>query len=109
MNLNYVPSKIILTPRLEATSCSICGRVFTTRHQVRVHLECVHLKIKRFVCATCGLRCYKKHDLKRHLKRKGHTGSLEPEYAQSASEQQALDLLDRLNDSIEAEKLGEFP
>ena len=75
----------------------MCGKLFTTRHQVRAHVECVHLKIRKYKCETCGLACYKKHDLKRHLMRRGHVGSLQDQtVGQTAEIDTAVKLLDRL-------------
>ena len=58
-------------------------------------MERVHLKVKKHECATCGQQFFKKADIKRHLKRKSHHGSIDigsdiPGYAMLT---EALDLL----------------
>ena len=53
-------------------------RKFRDIHVYRAHLECVHLKIKRYKCNTCGYESYKKDNIKKHMtKKQCHVGSFD--------------------------------
>lgn len=47
--------------------CSVCGKVFKTKYNLKAHLESVHAHTKRFQCDKCHYSCFKKGDMKNHL------------------------------------------
>ena len=47
--------------------CEICGRGFTTKGSLDLHIKAVHLKTKEFGCSICGKLFSRKHILKIHL------------------------------------------
>jgi len=50
-----------------AIKCNICGRGFTAKGSLELHIDAVHLKKKEFVCNICGKAFSRKHILKIHL------------------------------------------
>ena len=49
-------------------------RQFKDVHIYGAHLKCVHLKVKRYECGTCGHASYKKDNVKKHQIKLGHVG-----------------------------------
>ena len=50
-----------------AIKCHICGRGFTAKGSLELHIDHVHLKKKEFGCSICGKAFSRKHILKIHL------------------------------------------
>lgn len=49
--------------------CAQCPKVFKQRSQWKRHVDCIHLKIAKFVCIKCG-KAFKRSDhLKNHIRR----------------------------------------
>ncbi|XP_057307367.1 zinc finger protein 510-like isoform X2 [Hydractinia symbiolongicarpus] len=47
--------------------CQVCQRGFTTKGSLELHVDAVHLKKKEFGCSLCGRLFSRKHILKVHL------------------------------------------
>ncbi|CAG9789591.1 unnamed protein product [Diatraea saccharalis] len=56
---------------LQEFKCTMCPKVFIVRANLSVHIQTVHLKVKRFSCNVCEWRCYLKSELKDHMLRHG--------------------------------------
>ncbi|XP_013391726.1 zinc finger protein 84 [Lingula anatina] len=62
-----------------ALSCNECQQVFANVRNLRMHVENIHQKLKRFKCESCDKQFYLQKDYKMHMKRhqgeKNHTCS----------------------------------
>lgn len=52
---------------VQKSECSICNKNIVTKH-LKVHIENVHSKVKRFSCDRCDYSAYLKPDILSHLK-----------------------------------------
>ncbi|KAL3288652.1 hypothetical protein HHI36_003085 [Cryptolaemus montrouzieri] len=52
--------------------CEVCGRKFSDRRQVKLHMDTVHMKLKPFLCNFCGYKSSSRSSLKIHIRQ--HTG-----------------------------------
>lgn len=48
--------------------CDICGRVFSSKHNLRSHREVVHFNIRRFACSVCNKSFARADRLARHCR-----------------------------------------
>lgn len=48
--------------------CDICGRVFSSKHNLRSHREVVHFNIRRFSCSVCNKSFARADRLARHCR-----------------------------------------
>lgn len=49
-------------------TCSVCGKVVTTRHSLRVHLQTFHVNSAIMRCDLCPKFYFNKHAIFRHMK-----------------------------------------
>ena len=51
----------------DALACKTCGKVFTTKGNLKKHVQTVHLGKKNFKCDTCGKAFGEAGNLNRHV------------------------------------------
>lgn len=54
-----------------------CTKIFTRRHNLKVHYNSTHLKVKLFACSICSKNFSRKFDCSRHVKNV-HRGAVPP-------------------------------
>ena len=47
--------------------CNFCDKVFLIAHDLKVHVESVHLKLRNVLCSHCGKGFYSESNLKEHV------------------------------------------
>lgn len=57
--------------KLKEFKCNMCPKVFTISGKLGVHIQTVHLKMKRHSCDVCERKFYSKLGLKEHMVRHG--------------------------------------
>lgn len=57
--------------KLKEFKCNMCPKVFTISGKLGVHIQTVHLKMKRHNCEVCERKFYSKLGLKEHMVRHG--------------------------------------
>ena len=53
-------------------TCKVCNQQFRDVYVYSDHLQCVHLKVKRFQCPTCGHASFKKDNITKHILKRDH-------------------------------------
>lgn len=54
-------------PRKQKFVCDRCGYKTNDKYNLRIHMQGVHLKIKRFFCDCCDYKAFSKHKLRIHM------------------------------------------
>jgi uncharacterized Zn-finger protein len=52
---------------VDELQCAICKKIMSCKRNLKIHIESVHEKKKRFDCPHCPKRCYYKSDLEKHI------------------------------------------
>lgn len=56
---------------MDALNCNACGKHFSTKYNLRKHVEALHLKLKPFACPLCAKRFAYQHSHFQHMQ--GHS------------------------------------
>jgi len=48
-------------------NCNACGKQFSTKYNLRKHVEALHLKLKPYTCQTCTKTFAYKHSYCQHM------------------------------------------
>ena len=47
--------------------CNFCDKVFRLTHELKIHVESVHLKLRNVLCSHCGKGFYSESNLREHV------------------------------------------